>query len=94
MGGPWTTSEYERLFKEHPPSEPHAPSGAALDGLAAEFGRSRGAVSAQWNDARSAVLNSQTAASAQLLGYLRRQGWLGRSYRVSRVEPQAVETKL
>ena len=77
MPQPWTTREYDRLFRDHPPTEPHAPSGDALDELAAASDRSAKAIYAQWDDARSAVLNNQTAASAQLLGYLRRRGWLG-----------------
>ena len=77
MPQPWTTREYDRLFRDHPPTEPHAPSGEILDELAAASGRSAKAVLAQWDDARSAILNSQTAASAQILRYLRRRGWLG-----------------
>ena len=77
MAGAWTTSEYERLFRDYPPTEPHAPAGDDLERLADSFERSPKAVFAQWDDARSAVLDNQTAASAQLLGYLRRRGWLG-----------------
>ena len=77
MPQPWTTREYDRLFRDHPPTEPNAPSGDALDELAAASDRSAKAIYAQWGDARSAVLNNQTAASGQLLGYLRRRGWLG-----------------
>lgn len=77
MPEPWTTTDYERLFRDHPPTEPHAPRGEDLDALATTLQRSTGAVRAQWDDARSAVLNSQTAASTQLIGYLRRRGWLG-----------------
>jgi hypothetical protein len=77
MPQPWTTREYDRLFRDHPPTQPHAPLGGELDALASEFGRSTKAVFAQWDDARSAVLDNQTAASGQLLGYLRRRGWLG-----------------
>ena len=77
MTQPWTTGEYERLFRDCPPTERHAPSREVLDELAAASGRSAKAVLAQWDDARSAVLKSQTAASSQLLGYLRRRGWLG-----------------
>ena len=61
----------------YPPTEPHAPAGDDLERLADAFERSPKAVHALWDDARSAVLNNQTAASMQLLGYLRRRGWLG-----------------
>ena len=77
MADAWTTSEYNRLFQDRPPTQPHAPSGDELDALASEFGRSTKAVYAQWDDARCAVLKNKTAASGQLLGYLRRRGWLG-----------------
>ena len=76
MAGAWTTSEYERLFRDHPPTKPHAPGGDDLAALAWEFGRSTGAVNGQWQDARSAILNNKTAASSPLLGYLRGRGWL------------------
>ena len=76
MPEPWTTGDYECLFRDHPPTEPNAPGGDDLEALATTLRRSTGAVRAQWSDARSAVLNSQTAASSQLLGYLRRRGWL------------------
>ena len=77
MPEPWTTTDYERLFRDHPPTEPQAPRGEDLESLATTLRRSTGAVRAQWDDARSAVLNSQTAASTQLIGYLRWRGWLG-----------------
>jgi hypothetical protein len=77
MAGAWTTNEYHRLFRDHPPTQAHAPSGVDLDELASDFDRSKKAVYAQWNDARSAVLNNETDASRQLLGFLRRSGWLG-----------------
>ena len=77
MAGTWTMSEYEHLFRDHPPTEPHAPAGGDLERLADAFGRSPMTVHAQWDDARSAVLNSQTAAGTHLLGYLGRRGWLG-----------------
>ena len=72
----WTLSEYDRLFRDNPPTEASAPHGDALARIARELDRSTGAIAAQWNDARSAVLNSKTAASEQLLGYLERRAWL------------------
>jgi hypothetical protein len=44
MADAWTTSEYNRLFQDRPPTQPHAPSGDELDALASEFGRSTKAV--------------------------------------------------
>jgi hypothetical protein len=73
---PWIEPDYDRLFRDHPPTEPSAPRGDDLARLAAELGRSTGAITAQWDDARSAVLRSRTAASEGLLGYLARGGWL------------------
>jgi hypothetical protein len=72
----WTTSDYDRLFRDLPPTEPNAPHGDDLAAIANDLHRSTGAIAAQWDDARSAVLGSKTAASAQLLGYLGRRGWL------------------
>ena len=57
MAGAWTMSEYEHLFRDHPPTEPHAPAGDGLERLADAFERSPKAVHAQWDDARSAVLH-------------------------------------
>ena len=74
MARPWTIQEYEVLFRENRPTRPSRPAGQTLANLAKVLERSPGAVSAQWDDARSAVLNSQTAASAQLIGNLRREG--------------------
>ena len=76
MSTAWTISQYDLLFRDHAPSLPHAPAGTDLDELAGVFGRSAKAVRAQWDDARSAVLDNRTAASTQLLVYLRRRGWL------------------
>jgi hypothetical protein len=76
MSTPWTISQYDLLFRDRAPTQPHAPAGTDLDELAGAFGRSAKAVLAQWDDARSAVLDNRTAASAQLVGYLRRRGWL------------------
>ncbi len=76
MAGPWTTGDYEVLFHDDPPTQPHRPAGEGLARLAATLGRSTGAVAAQWDDARTAVLGGKTMASAQLVGYMRRRGWL------------------
>jgi hypothetical protein len=72
----WSMEEFERLFRDHPPTEPSAPRGSALADLARELRRSTGSVAAQWADARSAVLHTQTAASRQLIGYLIDREWL------------------
>jgi hypothetical protein len=72
----WTEPDYDRLFRDHPPNTPHAPLGDDLAGLAIELSRSAGAIRAQWDDARSAVLRNRTAASEGLLAYLSRRGWL------------------
>ena len=63
----WTMSDYDRLFRDHPPTEPTAPHGDDLATIASDLHGSTGAIAAQWNDARSAVLRSKTAASGQLL---------------------------
>jgi len=73
---PWAIDEYEALFRNNPPTEPAAPTGQVLTSTAQLLGRSPGAVAAQWVDVRSAVINSRTAASSQLIGYLRRPGWI------------------
>ena len=72
----WTISEYDRLFRNHPPTEPNAPRRDELEVMARETDHSPAAIKAQWDDARSAVLGNKTAASDGLLGYLRRRGWL------------------
>ena len=72
----WTTSEYDRLFGGHPPTKPHAPRRHELEEMARDIDNSAAAILAQWNDARSAVLGSKTAASQGLLGYLDLRGWL------------------
>jgi hypothetical protein len=72
----WTVRDYDRLFRDDQPTQPHAPSNEALDEMAAEFGCSPKAVRAHWDDARSAILHNRTEASAQLRDYLRRRGWL------------------
>lgn len=73
----WTDTDYDRLFRDHPPTEPIAPKGGEAAHLAIDLGRTTGAISAQWNDARSAVLGQKSAASQGLRAYLRRRGWLG-----------------
>jgi hypothetical protein len=75
MSRSWTIREYVRLFRDYPPNQPNAPAGRELEDLAVDLGRSTGAVLAQWNDGRSAVLNQRAAASSQLIGYLRRERW-------------------
>ena len=72
----WTISEYDRLFRDHLPTEPHAPRRDELEEMTRDIDHSTAAILAQWDDARSAVLGSQTAASQRLLGYLGLRGWL------------------
>jgi hypothetical protein len=68
--------DYDRLFRSHPPTEPAAPRGDDLQRIARDLGRSTGAISAQWDDARSAILGGRSAASEGLVSYLARRGWL------------------
>jgi hypothetical protein len=72
----WNVAEYDVLFRQHPPNEPHAPDLAACRVIAGTIRRTSDAVSAQWHDARSAVLGSATAASSPLIDCLRGQRWL------------------
>jgi hypothetical protein len=72
----WEIRGYDVLFADHPPTQSVAPTGAECDALGLQLGRSRGAVKAQWDDARSAVLGSKSEASQPLRDYLRGRGWL------------------
>ena len=72
----WNEAELDVLFREHPPTRPNAPDLATCRAIARTIGRTPDAVIAQWNDARSAVLGSSTAASQGLLDYLRAHRWL------------------
>ena len=72
----WNEAEYDVLFREHPPTSRHAPDLAACRAIARTIRRTPDAVIAQWNDARSAVLDNSTAASQGLLDYLRAHRWL------------------
>jgi hypothetical protein len=72
----WNDRDYDRLFESHPPTQPTAPTAAECAALGLKLGRSRGAVHAQWEDGRSAVLRKQSAASEHLRDYLRRRGWM------------------
>ena len=72
----WTADEYQRLFSDHPPTEPHAPRRDELEVMSHEMDHAPDAIKAQWDDARSAVLESKSAASQGLLGYIGRRGWL------------------
>ncbi len=73
---PWTDAEYEALFRDHPPTQPTAPTSAECAELGRTLGRSKGAIQAQWNDGRSLVLGNATAASRPLRDYMVRRGWL------------------
>jgi hypothetical protein len=72
----WTETEYERLFREHSPTEPHAPSRDECAAIGASLRRTPGAIQGQWDDGRSVVLGQTTAASSGLRDYLVRRGWL------------------
>jgi len=72
----WNEAEYDVLFRDHPPTRPNAPDLATSRAIARTIRRTPDAVSAQWNDARSAVLDDSTAASPGLLGYLRAHRWI------------------
>ena len=71
----WTTQEYDRLFRDFEPTQPVSPAGTDLAAIATDLRRSTGAIAAQWNDARSVVLGSTNASSAQLRSYLSGRGW-------------------
>ena len=71
----WQIRDYDVLFQDHPPTEAAAPNRGECDRLALALGRSRGAVFAQWEDARSVVLGNKSAASQPLREYLHRRGW-------------------
>ena len=75
MAGPWEEWEYEELFRDHAPTEPQAPDRDAVERMARKLDRSTGAVKAQWQDARDAVLDNTSAGSDQLKSYLSRRGW-------------------
>jgi hypothetical protein len=72
----WNEAEYDVLFRAHSPVKPKAPDLGASRAIARTIGRTPAAVIAQWNDARSAVLGSSTAASGPLIDYLRARRWL------------------
>jgi hypothetical protein len=72
----WNEAEYDVLFRQHPPNQPHPPDLAACRVIARTIRRTPDAVIAQWHDARSVVLGSATAASEPLVDYLRAHRWL------------------
>ena len=72
----WTETEFDILFRNHPPTGPHEPDLAARRVIARAVQRTPDAVATQWDDARSAVLGSQMPASILLTDYLARRGWL------------------
>ena len=72
----WNEAEYDVLFRDHPPINQRAPDLATCRAIARTIRRTPDAVIAQWDDARSAVLGSSTAASQGLLDYLRAKRWL------------------
>lgn len=74
--GSWTRAEYERLFRDHPPTESHAPTKEEAAAIGTVLGRTTGAIRSQWDDARSLILGSKPDASEQLRDYLRDMDWL------------------
>jgi hypothetical protein len=72
----WQEADFDLLFAAHPPTSARAPKPNEARAVARTLRRSTGAVRSQWDDARSAVLNNQTAASRSLREYLARRGWL------------------
>jgi hypothetical protein len=74
----WRRSEYDRLFREHPPTEPTAPNRAEAESIGNELGRTWGGIKSQWDDGRSLILGTKTDASLALRDYLRGRGWLQR----------------
>lgn len=71
----WAEADYERLFRDHPPTEPYAPTGTELARIAQDIGCSEGAAAAQWDDGRSSLLGHRGATSVALATYLRARGW-------------------
>jgi hypothetical protein len=72
----WTEAEYEELFHERSPTEPHGPTGDECVAIGTSLRRTPGAIRAQWNDGRAVVLGQVSAASAGLRDHLVRRGWL------------------
>jgi hypothetical protein len=72
----WRDADFDLLFAAHPPTIARAPKPNEARAVARALRRSTGAVRSQWDDARSAVLSNQTAASRSLREYLTRRGWL------------------
>ena len=72
----WEIRDYELLFRDRRPTQPTAPTVEECEALGARLDRSRGAVKAQWDDARELVLGSKSAASEALRDYVRSRGWL------------------
>ena len=75
----WSESEYELLFRNHPPTDRHAPTATECAGIGSSIGRTAGAIASQWDDGRSLVLGQRNAASAGLAAWLSLRGWLGDS---------------
>jgi hypothetical protein len=72
----WDESKYEILFRDRPPTQPSAPTREECELLGRQLGFSPGAITAQWDDGRSAILHQKSAASRRLRDYLVRRGWL------------------
>lgn len=73
-GGPWTEAQYERLFGRFTPTGP-TPSDDDVSELAAELGRTPGAISWQWQDgAAYCTGRSASTTSEALKSWLDRRG--------------------
>lgn len=73
-GDPWAETEYENLFGRFPPNALR-PSERDVDALAAELGRSRDAISWQWNDGAAYCQDrSASTTSEPLKAWLDRRG--------------------
>ena len=66
----WSTRDFEILFANHPPTHSRAPTLIEARRIADRLRRSTGAVRTQWDDARSLVLGSPTAASMELRSFV------------------------
>jgi hypothetical protein len=72
----WSESEYEVLFRNHPPIDHWAPDLAECRAIAKVVRRTPDAVLSQWSDARSVVLGHTNDASRSLVDYIQRRRWI------------------
>lgn len=62
----WAEAEYDTLFRPFPP-DGNAPSGADLDALAAELGRTPDAISWQWSDGAAYCTGKSASTTSEQL---------------------------